>query len=452
MQRSQVNRQKPRANARKPQAKKAAYQPKYAQAQVSGQGAYRRRRRAYAPRRPAESSANQSMGASIGSKIGGFLGDLGQKAVTSLITGFGDYAPISIQPKENSLMKEMDVYGPPSVMNNPGNRSVIVRHREFICDIVTGSAGAFNLQQFSINPGIASTFPWLASVAGNFQEYRPLGMLFEFRSTSADSLNSTNTALGTVVLATDYDATDDLSVTFQNKQMMMNHEFSQSAKQSCSVLHPIECAPSMNPYSIYHVRAGDEPANADKRLTDIGTFGIATFGQQGNAVTIGELWVTYEIEFLKPQALNLIGAEVGVFKAFSNTSVNTSNYFGTVSALVTRAGSTLGMSVTANTLRFPANLQSGSYLVIYSLLGGSTASVIPPTVTPTNCTVPLLFNNGVNGSISAPVPTATAQACILSFVVKITAASAFVTFSGGTLPTGPNLDLIVTEFSGFITA
>lgn len=325
-----------------------------------------------------------------------------------------------MDPKQNSLMEEMHAYGPPSVVNNSANRSVIIRHREFIADIVTGAAGAFNLQSFSINPGVATTFPWLSQVAANFQEWRPLGILFEFRSTSADSLNSTNTALGTVIIATDYDATDNVAQTFQNKQMMMNHEFSQSAKQSCSILHPIECSPEMNPYSVFHVRTGQEPANADLRLTDLGTLGIATVGQQGASVVIGELWITYEIEFLKPQGLTLIGAEVLAYKAFNNLLVNTSNYFGTLSNVSVRTGSLLQVTLSSNRITFPANMQSGSFLVVYSLNGASTAAVVPPSITPTNCAVPVIWNNGLNGSVQAPIPAATATACILAFVVTIT--------------------------------
>lgn len=428
---------------------KSMYKPMNYTSQVSGKGAYKKKRKAV--RRSQPDNSNQSIGASIGSKVGGFLGDLGQKALSSIITGFGDYAPISLEPKSNSLMQEMDLYGPPSVVNNPGNRSVIVRHREFIGDIVTGAAGAFNLQTFNVNPGLASTFPWLSQMAINFQEWKPLGILFEFRSTSADALNSTNTALGTVVLATDYDATDNVAITFQNKQMMMNHEFSQSAKQSCSILHPLECSPAMNPYSIFHVRNGAEPANADLRLTDLGVFGIATFGQQGSNVTVGELWVTYEIEFLKPQSLNLLGGEVLTYKAFNNNLVSTSNYFGPPSNIVVRSGSVLGMTISSNRLSFPPIIQTGSFLVLYSVNGASTASVIPPSITPTNCSIPLVFSNGVNGSVQAPTPTATATACLLAFVVNITTAGASLLWTGGTLPTGANMDIIVTEYNGFIT-
>lgn len=427
---------------------KAQYKPSYYVPKVVGKGAYKKKRSA---KKPVSENSNQSIGASIGSKVGGFLGDLGQRALTSMITGFGDYAPISLEPKQNSLMHEMDLYGPPSVVNNPASRSVIVRHREFIGDIVTGTAGAFNLQTFNVNPGLASTFPWLSQMAINFQEWKPLGILFEFRSTSADALNSTNTALGTVVLATDYDATDNVAITFQNKQMMMNHEFSQSAKQSCSILHPLECSPAMNPYSIFHVRNGTEPPNADLRLTDLGVFGIATFGQQGSNVTIGELWVTYEIEFLKPQSLNLLGGEVLTYKAFSNTAVSTSAYFGTPSSIAVRNGSVLGMTVSTNRLSFPPIIQTGSFLVVYSLNGGSVAPATPPTVTPTNCTIPLLFTNGVNGSIQAPVPSATTGTVVLAFVVSITTPGAYVVFSSGVLPSSANMDIIVTEFNGLIT-
>lgn len=427
---------------------------KYVPKKVYGKGAYYRKpatrrvygRGAYSTSKPKYSG----IGKTIGSKLGGMLGKLGEMAVRSVM-GLGSYEDVQMPkniPEKNVLMNEL-VRGPPSV-HNGSDRTNVIRNKEFICNIVTGAANTFNLQSFSINPGIQSTFPWLSQVAANYQQYEWEGLLFEFRSTSADSLNSTNTALGTVILATDYDATDDVTRTFQNKQMMMNHEFSQSCKQSCSVLHPVECKPTLNPLTVYNVRTGVEPINADTRFCDVGTFCIATDGQQAANITIGELWVTYQVRFLKPQALSLIGGEVLAWKAFNSLGVNTSNYFGTLSALAVRSGSTLGMSATANTLRFPVNLQSGAFLVLYSINGASTASVIPPSITPTNCSVPLVFVNGANGSVQAPVPTATATALVLAFIVIINQPSASLLFTGGTLPSAAQMDVVVTEYNGTI--
>jgi hypothetical protein len=74
---------------------------------------------------------------------------------------------------------------------------MMVMNREFIGDIITSStAGAFSANTFYVNPGNANTFPWLSNVALQFESYTCHGLLFEYRTMSSDSLNSTNTALG----------------------------------------------------------------------------------------------------------------------------------------------------------------------------------------------------------------------------------------------------------------
>lgn len=49
---------------------------------------------------------------------------------------------------------------------------------------------------YSVNPGQQVSYPWLSTIAANFESYRIIGQLYEFKTMSADALNSTNTALG----------------------------------------------------------------------------------------------------------------------------------------------------------------------------------------------------------------------------------------------------------------
>jgi hypothetical protein len=57
---------------------------------------------------------------------------------------------------------------------------------------------------------------------------------------SADALNSTNTALGQVILSVQYDAANP---PFTNKQAQEAYDGSISIKPSSSVLFGVECAP-----------------------------------------------------------------------------------------------------------------------------------------------------------------------------------------------------------------
>lgn len=386
-----------------------------------------------------------------GRKIGASLGDAAENVLRlgAKIIGFGDYAAPQFQPKQNSLMKSMVGGDPPSV-RNAKNGGFIVRHREYLQDVITGGSPAYNSVQIPINVGLNGSFPWLSSIASQFEMWKPRGIVYEFKSTSADALNATNTALGTVIMATEYDSSRG-PAPFVNKQQMENHEFSSSARQSCSMMHPIECESARNPLGTYYTRFGNQPANFDLRMTDLGIFVIATQGQQGTNVNIGELWVTYEIEFLKPQLISQLGYQLQAYKAFNSVNVSTAAYFGTLANLVVRPGSIMNMTLTSNQIIFPPALSEGTFLIVYNVQGATpTAGVSPPTLALTNCTIANMWVNDGQGSVQQG--TLTTAIMSQTYAVNITNFGASIQLSGGPLPTVAivYMDLLVTQLNGGI--
>ena len=75
-------------------------------------------------------------------------------------------------------------------------------HREYLCDIVSGPAGSFSVQNFCNQSRKYCNLSLVIRSFLLFQQYRLDGMIFQFKSMSADALNSTNTALGQVIMAT----------------------------------------------------------------------------------------------------------------------------------------------------------------------------------------------------------------------------------------------------------
>ena len=126
-------------------------------------------------------------------------------------------------------------------------------HREYLCDIVSGPAGSFSVQKFCNQSRKYCNLSLVIRVASKFQQYRLDGMIFQFKSMSADALNSTNTALGQVIMATNYDVNQPL---FDSKYEMENTEFSTSVKPSLSAMHPIECARTESTLNELYVAAG----------------------------------------------------------------------------------------------------------------------------------------------------------------------------------------------------
>jgi hypothetical protein len=330
-----------------------------------------------------------SGGAMIGKTLGGKLGNLVSQAV-----GFGDY-----HVKKNTLISSGG--GDPPVINN-GLRSNIIRHREYVCDILSSpTAGAFNIQSFPVNPGMSVTFPWLSSIASSYQEYMFRGLIFEYKTTSADALNSTNTALGTVVLATDYNV---LNAAYANKQQMENSDFSSSSKPSCDIIHPVECDPKQTPVDRLFVRTGTV-STGDLRFNDLGNFQIASVGFQGTSVNCGELWCSYEVEFFKPILPLGPGTPIepstkGAHWILPITNITNTNIFGTATFVAPTSGS-LNASINgvSNTISINPQGLGALYQVTMAWRGVSTASIASPTFTYTNFTAK---NYWFNDTVSTP--------------------------------------------------
>jgi hypothetical protein len=324
---------------------------------------------------------------------------------------------------------------PPQLRNTPGG--IVVRHREYLGDI--SATTNFTLSSYNLNPGLKNTFPWLSSVAQSFEQYRIQGMIFEFKSLSSDAVLSTSTssALGSVIMATQYDALD---VPFPSKFNMENYEFACSSKPSISFIHPIECARSQTTISELYVRDG--AVTGDLRLYDLGVFNIATMGMQAASGVAGELWITYEVQLFKPKLVEDLGLEVYT-DHWNLKTVTNAHPLGTTSTLA--GGSTIGGSLSLGYVyNFPVNIVDGVYLLSWSVTGNSTAISLS-ALTFSNCIGYAIFQSDANSNISN-TSTTTTNAIIIGAVI-ITGTAAYVSFgTGGTLPASVTSgDLFVTQ-------
>lgn len=327
-----------------------------------------------------EQSYGRQWGGWLGSKAGELIGGLAHSTFTG-ITGLGAY-----KVKQNVFLSGRL----PEVVNNPQGGGVVVRFQEYLSDIITdGSANTFNIQTFIINAANPRTFPFLSQIAANFEQYELQGMIFEFKSTSADALSSINTALGTVMMATQYDVLD---VPFASKLNMLNYEFSSSVKPSESCLHMVECAPRQTTITeLYTLYNSNVPEGADPRLYHLGNFHIATTGFQGTDVNIGQLHVTYQVRLLKPKLFTTLGRTCGYY--FRVLDAITDNYtdafpLGTVNALGVGGLSQTNMEIiqTPTTLTLPLSTAILAYRIEVEWIGG-TVMVVPPTITATDAAV-----------------------------------------------------------------
>lgn len=307
----------------------------------------------------------RGVGGMVAPALGSGLKALSQRAM-SLISGQGDYDIAGIN--HNSLLSKMSPTVPQFTSNLNG--SIRVVHREYIKDIL--STTDFQNQQFPINPALPLSFPWLSRIAQNFEQYRIHGMIYEFKSGSSDALNSTNTALGYVIGAVEYNS---LAPAYSSKLEMENALFCSSTKPSLSAITAVECAPNQSPLNVLYTRTGFENIGlSDIRLYDLGTMNIATVGMQAVGVNLGELWVSYDIELYKTRFLQA-GANIPTWSVqFQNTGIARLVFGEITNEKANTIGLTLDevfdvpSSTAIATFTLPPGLQ-GTYLFNYEIMG-----------------------------------------------------------------------------------
>lgn len=363
-----------------------------------------------------------SLGGQVGTIAGNFL---------SKIFGMGAY-----KLRKNTVYDDICNDQVPVMHSN--SETIVFRHREYIGDI--SSTTAFTANSFNINPGLSGTFPYLSAIAQNFQEYQFSGLVFEFKSTSANALNSTNTALGTVSMVAQYRADAPALI---NKQQLLNEMWAVDAKPSESFLLPIECDPAENPLKIQYVRTGALEDGQDIKLYDLAKITIATVGSQATAV-VGELWATYEVLLRKPklsEGLGLAG-ETAVYKLslFGNTNP--------VGVTQLKVCDSIGVTFPGtNKVRIPAGAQ-GYFQFTQLISNGGSVSVSFNTPSVSGASASLANINASNyfGSNGSSVT----YACMVFVVFKPDPISyTDVTFANGTFPSSPtSASLMITQLDG----
>lgn len=273
------------------------------------------------------------MGASAGNSLG---------AAVSKWLGAGDYTV-----SRNSIVMKASNNIP--MMHNTG-QSVIVRHREFVGQI-KGST-TFTVQNaYELNPGLPSTFPWLAPLANRFQEYEFKGLVWHYVPTSG-TFNGSSAALGSVMLQTTYRSTD---TNPQSKAEMMNEYCATEVVPYETMAHPVECDPKENPFNIHYVRnvaiSTGEPLMYDLGKTFVATQGMSTSDY------VGDLWVTYEVELKKPIIATPVIQNTKYYGT-TFTSPTTTIFFGGTQGSV--VGSMTGVTCSGNTITIKGGNTVGS--------------------------------------------------------------------------------------------
>jgi hypothetical protein len=339
----------------------------------------------------ANANANSSLGSSVGRALGtlvgqGDLGGMAGKAAGTLMSkyfGHGDYTlkSNSLFPGRNSSSAAGPVV---PKFSNQGKRGTRIIERECLGDLISSATpGQFNNTPYPINPTNSATFPWLSKLAVNYDQWEPNGIVFEFVSTSSE-FNGASQALGTVIMATDYDTYD---VTYPNKIQMENADYACSTRPSNCLEHGIECDKNerLSPL-LYTASPG---SGLPLTQTTLGNFQVATTGCSVASVNLGEIWVSYDITFYKKQLLPVPFPVAGVprFYASGTTTATTGQYSNAVISDSFEITLAPAVGVGSHITFFTSNIALGSarmYLITYFRI---TPGADDPTLSPINCTV-----------------------------------------------------------------
>jgi hypothetical protein len=376
----------------------------------------------------------------IGEKLGGYAHYLGR------LFGSGDYTMSNGFIKRNSLV--MSDTAPTFGTSNDGSHCM----RGYICDIVSsGTAGAFQIQQFPINVGMAATFAWPSSLCSDtYQQYEIEGLTFEYLPNSSDY--AAGTTLGYIAMATDYDSTDS---PFKSKQQMENTEFAVSCKPSKPALHAIECARGETTISTLYVRSGSPPNNSDLRMWDLGQFYIASGGVTATNTMLGELWYTIKFRLKKPILRNPANSVPYASYSLSTTAILGGFANCLVVAPTPLNSDTIGLTFAqdGSSVSFPYLIPVESLWLItfsFSCVSAGAAAAYAPVPNFANGLANVKVLNPINTfyAVSTPNPNPGAA------TVRSQDWVGFIQYTGGaSLTTPPSISLanVTTMFSSYGT-
>ncbi len=254
----------------------------------------------------------------------------------------------------------------PSVAGSPfsGDGKIVVKHREYIGEIA-GSV-AFSATSYSINPGLSSTFPWLSTLAANYESYKFRDLKFEFETEKSTSTN------GSLMMAVDFDAADSAPAS---KTTLMSYQNAVRSAPWC----PCEYRSSgddLRKFGVQrYLRSAALASNLDIKTYDVGNLIVATSGN-ADTTTLGELYVSYEVELHTPQ-LSASASQVGGQFLVGVSGTTGTSWFGTTPtstgvAYFTATGSTMTCAI-AGTYCLTANPACSSGYTSGNL--GGTATV-----------------------------------------------------------------------------
>jgi hypothetical protein len=169
-----------------------------------------------------------------------------------------------------------------------------INHSEYFADVYLPAG--FAVSSFVINPSNQYLFPWLSTIANNYETYCFDNLSIVYRPKCSTSNE------GSLISYIDYDASDPQPV---NKITMMSGAHTDS---NCWVGHVHKCSKqNLHKLKQRYIKSGiTDQSVMDTRLNDTGIYYIGTQNNGVGSIAGGELHVNYTIRFMTPQLPNSV--------------------------------------------------------------------------------------------------------------------------------------------------
>lgn len=277
------------------------------------------------------------------------------------------------------------------------NQNATFSNSEFITDVFTGASGSSQIIGININPANTEFTPWLSRISYGYELYR-----FRRISVTYNPTCSTSTA-GVVVMACDYDSTDNSPTT---KQQLSG--YAGAVRTNAWAKGTLNIQPMDGWYYTGLTAVTSGPPGTDPKFYDMGKFYYGLFNGTPSQQTWGELTVSYTVEFAKPEFTILPGLSERLYVDGSDV-----NLMGGTSKTI-NGNPILDVSSPAQyKLRFSANYGGEYFLTLVGTYTPNTTSVTSPIN-------PMIQTDQASGGTTVSSTLAWGEQMVTGYVVGAT--------------------------------
>jgi hypothetical protein len=180
------------------------------------------------------------------------------------------------------------------------SRRTVITHREVIGEVV--STDAYTVNEYVINPGEASVFPWLEPQSQSWEYYRFRKCEIHYEPMVSVQKN------GQVLMAMEYSSG---SPPPPDLKTLMSYHRAVNAPVYRPVSMSLDIGAAFPAGGYKYIRHNNSSASGERKLYDAGVLMVATQG--GDGTSGGILSIEFVIEFKTPQVIKPLAPADGLY-------------------------------------------------------------------------------------------------------------------------------------------